>query len=82
MSESYKFAIFMRVMCGIVNGNTGVVKSMLGEITDESNRGRAFGLWESAFGLGNIIGPVIGGLMADPTVFLYNFIDSISCHFW
>lgn len=66
MSKSFAFAIAMRTACGVVNGNLGVIKAMLGEMTDETNRGRAFGFWESAFGLGTIIGPVLGGLLVDP----------------
>jgi hypothetical protein len=44
----------MRSACGLLNGSVGVSKSMLGEITDSSNRGLAFAIWESSFGIGQI----------------------------
>ena len=56
----------MRSLCGLLNGNVGVVKSMLGEMTDSTNRGQAFSYWESAYGLGSIFGPVLGGLLVNP----------------
>ncbi|KAJ3259687.1 hypothetical protein HK103_001948 [Boothiomyces macroporosus] len=65
-SKTFTFAIVVRAFCGFLNGNLGVVKSMLGELTDETNRGRAFAIWEAAFGLGTIAGPMFGGLLVDP----------------
>ncbi|KAI8899288.1 major facilitator superfamily domain-containing protein [Globomyces pollinis-pini] len=65
-SKSFYYALGMRFLCGFWNGNVGVVKSMIGEITDSSNRGLAFAYWESAFGLGTIIGPMLGGLLVNP----------------
>lgn len=56
----------MRSLCGLLNGNVGVVKSMLGEMTDSTNRGRAFSYWESAYGMGTIVGPMLGGFLANP----------------
>ena len=41
-------------MCGFLNGTVGVTKSMLGEMTDSTNRGLAFAIWESSFGIGQI----------------------------
>ncbi|KAH6573462.1 hypothetical protein BASA60_006010 [Batrachochytrium salamandrivorans] len=65
-SETYAFALIMRTLGGLMNGNIGVIKSMIGEITDSSNRGIAFAYWESAFGIGTIVGPILGGLLVDP----------------
>jgi hypothetical protein len=39
---------------------------MLGEMTDSTNRGLAFAIWESSFGIGQIVGPALGGLLAKP----------------
>lgn len=67
MSKSLWFAVVMRATCGFLNGNlqfkignVGVVKSMLGEISNSSNRGRAFSYWQAAFGAGTIVGPMLG----------------------
>ena len=54
MSSTYYQALIMRSACGFLNGTIGVVKSMIGEITDSTNRGFAFALWESSFGIGQI----------------------------
>jgi MFS family permease len=76
-SKSYYFALSMRTLCGFLNGNVGVVKSMLGEMTDATNRGQAFAYWESAYGLGTIFGPMLGGILVNPTVrFPWLFGDS------
>lgn len=39
---------------------------MLGEMTDSTNRGQAFALWEVAFGIGTVFGPVLGGVLVNP----------------
>ncbi|KAI9098680.1 major facilitator superfamily domain-containing protein [Phlyctochytrium arcticum] len=67
ISGSYTQAILFRTACGVLNGNVGVAKSVIGEITDDTNRSLAFSLWETAFGVGSIIGPAIGGLLTNPT---------------
>jgi hypothetical protein len=41
---------------GIVNGNLGVIKSMIAELTDESNVARGFTLMPMARAVGYIIG--------------------------
>jgi MFS family permease len=66
-SKTFWFALAMRTLCGFLNGNVGVVKSMLGEMTDATNRGLAFAYWESAYGLGSIVGPMLGGMLVNPT---------------
>ena len=65
-SKTFWFALTMRSACGLLNGTVGVTKSMIGEMTDSTNRGLAFAIWESSFGIGQIIGPAIGGLLAKP----------------
>eukprot|EP00842_Homolaphlyctis_polyrhiza_P005284 jgi/Hompol1/5757/HPOL_004681-RA len=75
MSETYTFALFLRTLCGLFNGNVGIIKAVIGEITDSTNRGQAFAYWEAAFGIGTIFdvvlihicaGPVLGGLLVNP----------------
>jgi MFS family permease len=43
------------------------VKSFLTEITDESNRGTGFSYMSSAWSIGTIIAPLIGGLLSQPS---------------
>jgi hypothetical protein len=49
-----------------LNGNIGVAKSVLGEITTKKNRGGAFSVFGLLFGIGMIIGPALGGMLAWP----------------
>jgi MFS family permease len=65
-------AILVQAVMGIVNGNSGVVSTCLGEITDRSNQSRAFTYLPVVYGIGGITGPIVGGLL----VFYKNPLDS------
>jgi len=45
-----------RLLNGILNGNVGVIKSMIAELTDETNVARGFSLMPMARAVGYIIG--------------------------
>ncbi|KAG0271310.1 hypothetical protein BGZ95_000888 [Linnemannia exigua] len=66
LSKSLAWAIISRSMCGLLNGNVGVAKSMLGEIADSTNQSQAFSIFGFAWGIGMIVGPVLGGYLANP----------------
>ncbi|KAJ9074002.1 hypothetical protein DSO57_1010758 [Entomophthora muscae] len=66
LSKSLPWAMTTRFMAGILNGNIGVLKSMVGEMTDRSNRAKAFNYVSMVFGLGLIIGPALGGFLVYP----------------
>ncbi len=68
LSKSYTQAVIGRCIAGLLNGNIGVVKSFLTEITDDSNRGAAFSYMSVAWALGSILGPLIGGLLCRPAI--------------
>ncbi len=55
---------FSRVLDGLTGGNITVAQAYITDITDESSRSRGLGLIGSAFGLGFIIGPAVGGLLS------------------
>ncbi len=57
-----------RIMDGITGGNISVAQAVIADISTEKNRARNFGLVGMAFGLGFILGPYIGGKLADPTI--------------
>ncbi|KAJ2995153.1 hypothetical protein HDV02_001038 [Globomyces sp. JEL0801] len=67
LSKSLTWAIVSRFACGFLNGNIGVAKTVLGEITDKSNQAKAFSLIGLNFGIGMVIGPSLGGVLANPT---------------
>lgn len=64
-------AVLVQALMGIVNGNSGVVSTCLGEITDRSNQSRAFTYLPVVYGIGGITGPIVGGLL----VFYKNPLD-------
>ncbi|KAI9298867.1 MFS general substrate transporter [Neoconidiobolus thromboides FSU 785] len=66
LSKSLPFAIVTRSLCGLLNGNVGVIKSMMAELTDNSNRAKGFSLLPMMFGLGSIVGPTLGGFLSEP----------------
>jgi len=47
-----------RFLAGALNGNIGAMKSMLAEITDETNTARAFGIVPLSWAIGNAVGYV------------------------
>lgn len=53
-----------RAFAGLMAGNFGVASAMMADITRPVNRARGMGLIGAAFGLGLVLGPFIGGLLA------------------
>jgi MFS family permease len=58
------FAIFLlsRLVAGVMTGNTAVANAAVADISTPATRSRAMGLVGMAFGLGFLVGPLIGGL--------------------
>jgi len=65
-AKTYKVALISRIFSGALNGNLGVVKSSIAEVTDETNSARAFGLFNITWAMGSLLGPVLGGFLANP----------------
>lgn len=57
-----------RIVDGLTGGNISVAQAVISDISTPKNRARNFGLVGAAFGLGFIIGPYLGGKLADPNV--------------
>jgi DHA1 family tetracycline resistance protein-like MFS transporter len=55
-----------RGFAGLMAGNFGVASAMMADITPPHQRARGMGLIGAAFGLGLVIGPVLGGLLSGP----------------
>jgi len=56
-----------RIITGFCSGNFILAQSATADLTDEKNRPRAFGVLLGVGGLGFVIGPWVGGKLADPT---------------
>ncbi|ENN84243.1 major facilitator transporter [Rhizobium freirei PRF 81] len=52
-----------RAVAGLTAANASVAAACLTDITPEEKRARAFGLLSACFGIGFILGPVIGGVL-------------------
>lgn len=61
------FALYaVRVVAGFFSGNFGVATAMAADLSTPQNRARAMGTVGAAFGLGMVVGPSLGGLLAGP----------------
>ncbi|TQB70507.1 hypothetical protein MPDQ_000380 [Monascus purpureus] len=66
-SRSFVSAAVFRTLGGALNSNVGVMRTMIAEIIEEKKyQSRAFLLLPMCFNIGVIIGPILGGVLADP----------------
>jgi MFS family permease len=56
-----------RAFAGAMAGNLGVASAMMGDITPPEDRARGMGMIGAAFGLGMVLGPLLGGLLSGDT---------------
>ncbi|KAK2738293.1 hypothetical protein FQN55_000594 [Onygenales sp. PD_40] len=67
VSGSLGMAMAARAFGGLVNPNVGVISACVGELVERKrDQGRAFSVVPFLRGLGSLVGPVIGGHLADP----------------
>jgi len=57
-----------RILDGFTGGNISIVLSSISDVSDERSKAKNFGMVGAAFGLGFILGPYIGGKLADHTL--------------
>jgi DHA1 family tetracycline resistance protein-like MFS transporter len=67
-----------RAIDGLTGGNIAVAQAAIGDISNDSNRQKNFGLLGAAFGLGFIIGPYLGGKLSQPDVSFYGLFTTPS----
>ena len=66
--KSIPILFLARGLDGITGGNISVAQAAVADISTPQNRAKNFGLIGSAFGLGFILGPYIGGKLSDPSL--------------
>lgn len=54
LSKNLWWAIGARALCGIMNGNSGVARSTVSEITDNTNKAKAFSVFSVMWNTGMI----------------------------
>ncbi|KAG2739671.1 MFS general substrate transporter, partial [Suillus brevipes Sb2] len=66
LSRTYLGLLLSRVICGAFNGENGIIKSMMMDITDATNLPKAYGYMPLPSMLASIIGPLAGGSLSRP----------------
>ncbi|KAH9902985.1 MFS general substrate transporter [Cubamyces lactineus] len=66
LSKTFTALVVSRCIVGMLNGNIGVIKSMMAELTDSTNLAQGFALMPVMWSVGGTIGPLIGGQLAKP----------------
>ncbi|KAG6849613.1 hypothetical protein H0H93_006896 [Arthromyces matolae] len=66
LSTDFLSMVVSRCMQGAFNGNIGVSKTVMGEITDSTNVADAFAMIPLMWTTGTTIAPIIGGLLSQP----------------
>ena len=65
-SRSFWMACAARFATGVTNGVVGTAKSCLADISDDTNQAKGLALVGTAWGVGMVVGPVVGGFFAQP----------------
>ncbi|THC87563.1 hypothetical protein EYZ11_012990 [Aspergillus tanneri] len=66
-ASNFWVALFGRALGGTLNGNIGVIQTMVGELVKRpEHEPRAYAVMPFVWSIGTIIGPAIGGLLAKP----------------
>ena len=63
LCRTYWQMVVVHVLMGLLNGNAACVPTVLGEVTDRSNQGKAFTYLPIIYSLGSITGPALGGIL-------------------
>ncbi|KAF8135016.1 MFS general substrate transporter [Boletus edulis] len=66
LSRTLGTLIISRCIAGILNGNVGVMKGMLSDLTDHTNMAQVFTLVPPIFSVGFTIAPLYGGALIKP----------------
>ncbi len=68
MTKSLWLLFAARALDGFTGGNLATAQSAIADLSDEKSKARNFGLIGMAFGVGFVIGPYVGGKLADPNI--------------
>ena len=69
--------IVVRLISGVMQSNAAVANAYVADITPPEDRARRFGLLGAAFGVGFILGPVMGGLLGSINLQLPFFVAGV-----
>ncbi|MEM9939820.1 MAG: TCR/Tet family MFS transporter [Pseudomonadota bacterium] len=63
LAPTLSILFFARFLGGMFSATYSVANAYIADVTEQEDRGRAFGMMGAAFGIGFILGPVFGGLL-------------------
>jgi DHA1 family tetracycline resistance protein-like MFS transporter len=63
-SNSFAMLLLSRVLQGIMTANLSTIQAYIADVTRPEDRARSMGMIGAAFGLGFILGPFFGGVLA------------------
>jgi len=65
MADALWMLVVVRLFSGAMQANAAVANAYVADITAPDERAKRFGMLGAAFGMGFILGPVMGGLLGD-----------------
>jgi len=64
LTASLVVLLISRIVAGLAGGNFSIAQAVIADVSEPQNRAKNFGLMGAAFGLGFIVGPLLGGWLA------------------
>lgn len=68
LEKNIYLLLVSRTIDGFTGGNISIAMSSIADVSDEKSKAKNFGLIGMTFGFGFVIGPYIGGKLADPSI--------------
>lgn len=78
IADSFWILFLSRAIAGLGGSNLGAAQAYIADVTSVDERAKGMGLIGMAFGLGFVMGPVIGGFLAEFGYFWVGFASAIT----
>lgn len=66
--QNVYLVFFSRIISGLFSGNVSTIQASISDISTPEERAKNFGLVGAAFGMGFIVGPVLGGVLSNSDI--------------
>lgn len=66
LADSLLAVFLARIVAGVGSGKIGIAQAIIADATPPERRARGMGMIGAAFGIGMILGPMLGGLLVGP----------------